>query len=47
LDLAKTTPRIIEFLYDRLSSQCKQCGIRFPDTNLGKKDHGRSSRYAL
>jgi len=37
LDLAKTTPRIVEFLYDRLSSQCKQCGIRFPDTILGKK----------
>jgi len=37
LDLAKTRPRIIEFLYDRLSSQCKQCGIRFPDTKLGKK----------
>jgi pre-mRNA cleavage complex 2 protein Pcf11 len=37
LDLAKTTPRIIEFLYDRLNSQCKQCGIRFPDTDEGKK----------
>jgi hypothetical protein len=33
----RRTPRIIEFLYDRLSSQCKQCGIRFPDTNEGKK----------
>jgi pre-mRNA cleavage complex 2 protein Pcf11 len=33
----RTTPRIIEFLYDRLSSQCKQCGIRFPDTDEGKK----------
>jgi len=43
LDLAKTTPRIVEFLYDRLSPQCKlEFGIRFPDTIPGKKDHGRS-----
>jgi len=24
-------------LYDHLASQCKQCGLRFPDTVSGKK----------
>lgn len=30
-------PPIVRFLYDMLSSQCKQCGIRFSDSSLGKK----------
>ncbi|KAF9057660.1 hypothetical protein BJ165DRAFT_1422254 [Panaeolus papilionaceus] len=36
-DLAKTRTRIVKYLYDRLASQCKQCGLRFPDTASGKK----------
>lgn len=28
---------IAQFLYDQLPSQCKQCGIRFADTSLGKQ----------
>lgn len=28
---------IVDFLYNRLPSQCKQCGIRFPDGSKGKK----------
>jgi len=30
---------IVEFLYDSQSLQCKQCGLRFHDTTLGKRDH--------
>jgi len=26
------------YLYNALSSRCKQCGIRFPDSSLGKKE---------
>lgn len=26
-----------DLLYDYLSLQCQQCGIRYPDTTLGKK----------
>ncbi|PPQ99035.1 hypothetical protein CVT24_003595 [Panaeolus cyanescens] len=36
-DLSKTRPKIVKYLYERLSSQCKQCGLRFPDTTFGKK----------
>ncbi|KAF8165246.1 hypothetical protein B0H34DRAFT_688435 [Crassisporium funariophilum] len=53
VDLAKTRPMIVEFLYNRLDLQCKQCGIRFPDTILGKKNleghldmHFRQNRKA-
>ena len=30
-------PPIVKFLYDRLPSQCKQCGVRFRDDTAGKK----------
>ncbi|KAI0053233.1 hypothetical protein FA95DRAFT_1552745 [Auriscalpium vulgare] len=36
-DITKTKPNIVRLLYDRLPVQCKQCGIRFPDTTQGKK----------
>ncbi|KAJ7228562.1 hypothetical protein GGX14DRAFT_413709 [Mycena pura] len=37
MDITRNRPGIVEFLYDRLAAQCKQCGIRFPDTTFGKK----------
>ncbi|KAJ7908247.1 hypothetical protein B0H13DRAFT_2016720 [Mycena leptocephala] len=37
VDISRKRPDIVEFLYDRLAAQCKQCGIRFPDTVFGKK----------
>ncbi|KAJ6515785.1 hypothetical protein C8R45DRAFT_957607 [Mycena sanguinolenta] len=36
-EISRKRPEIVEFLYDRLAAQCKQCGIRFPDTVFGKK----------
>ncbi|KAJ7047260.1 hypothetical protein C8F04DRAFT_1058254 [Mycena alexandri] len=36
-DIIRKRPDVVEFLYDRLAAQCKQCGIRFPDTVFGKK----------
>ncbi|KAJ7498808.1 hypothetical protein FB451DRAFT_1016289 [Mycena latifolia] len=36
-DITRKRPDVVEFLYDRLAAQCKQCGIRFPDTAFGKK----------
>ncbi|KAF9534212.1 hypothetical protein CPB83DRAFT_843868 [Crepidotus variabilis] len=36
-DITRARPRIVELLYERQTSQCKQCGIRFADTKLGKK----------
>lgn len=46
-------PQIVELLYDQLTAQCKQCGIRFADTIHGKKDmedhldmHFRQNRKA-
>ncbi|KAJ7129554.1 hypothetical protein C8R44DRAFT_777064 [Mycena epipterygia] len=36
-DITRKRPDIVEFLYDRLAAQCKQCGLRFPDTVIGKK----------
>ncbi|KAF8195784.1 hypothetical protein K438DRAFT_1826513 [Mycena galopus ATCC 62051] len=36
-DISRKRPDIVEFLYGRLAAQCKQCGIRFPDTIFGKK----------
>ncbi|KAG6911199.1 hypothetical protein DXG01_003066 [Tephrocybe rancida] len=36
-DITKRRPAIVEFLYDQLAAQCKQCGVRFADTVIGKK----------
>lgn len=35
--MIRKRPQIVEFLYDQLSAQCKQCGIRFADSIVGKK----------
>ncbi|KAF9464447.1 hypothetical protein BDZ94DRAFT_1289358 [Collybia nuda] len=52
-DIIRKRPQIVEFLYDQLTAQCKQCGIRFADTVVGKKDmenhldmHFRQNRKA-
>lgn len=46
-------PVITKLMYERLPAQCKQCGIRFPDGDAGKKDmddhldmHFRQNRKA-
>ncbi|KIM90910.1 hypothetical protein PILCRDRAFT_811403 [Piloderma croceum F 1598] len=51
--ITKTRPELIHFLYDRLPVQCKQCGIRFADNSVGKKEmqdhldmHFRQNRKA-
>jgi len=51
--ITKTRPEIVHFLYDRLPVQCKQCGIRFADNFVGKKEmqdhldmHFRQNRKA-
>ncbi|KAF7977675.1 hypothetical protein HWV62_3124, partial [Athelia sp. TMB] len=51
--ITKTRPNIVQFLYDQLSVQCKQCGIRFAESTSGKKDmqdhldmHFRQNRKA-
>jgi len=36
-DITKKHPQIVEFLYNQLPAQCKQCGIRFADSVVGKK----------
>ncbi|KAF4602072.1 hypothetical protein EYR40_005274 [Pleurotus pulmonarius] len=36
-DLTRKRLDIVSLLYNRLPSQCKQCGIRFADSALGKK----------
>ncbi|KAK1233313.1 mRNA 3' end processing factor [Marasmius sp. AFHP31] len=36
--LTRSKPPMQSLLYDRLSLQCKQCGIRFLDTTSGKKE---------
>jgi len=36
-DLARAKPRIVEILYDQQGAQCRQCGVRFSETKLGKK----------
>ncbi|KAF9268141.1 hypothetical protein L218DRAFT_954518 [Marasmius fiardii PR-910] len=36
--LTRSPPAIQSLLYDQLSLQCKQCGIRFSDTASGKKE---------
>lgn len=52
-DILRTRPRIVDFLYHRLTSQCKQCGVRFSGTPAGKKEmndhldmHFRQNRKA-
>jgi hypothetical protein len=46
-------PNIVHLLYDRLPVQCKQCGVRFTDDTLGKREmedhldmHFRQNRKA-
>ncbi|KDQ64608.1 hypothetical protein JAAARDRAFT_118249 [Jaapia argillacea MUCL 33604] len=36
-DITRQRPQIVQFLYERLGVQCKQCGIRFSDSASGKK----------
>ncbi|EJF61180.1 hypothetical protein DICSQDRAFT_86616 [Dichomitus squalens LYAD-421 SS1] len=36
-DVTRQRPRITDILYDRLPTQCKQCGYRFSDNSVGKK----------
>ncbi|EPQ59475.1 hypothetical protein GLOTRDRAFT_55502, partial [Gloeophyllum trabeum ATCC 11539] len=36
-DITRQRPDVVSFLYDRLPSQCKQCGLRFADNPIGKK----------
>ncbi|KAJ8086820.1 mRNA 3' end processing factor [Marasmius tenuissimus] len=36
--LTRSKPPMQSLLYDRLSLQCKQCGVRFLDTASGKKE---------
>ncbi|KAI9512226.1 hypothetical protein F5148DRAFT_1164952 [Russula earlei] len=36
-EISRHRPNIVHFLYDRMPVQCKQCGLRFSDTALGKK----------
>ncbi|TFK43432.1 hypothetical protein BDQ12DRAFT_674975 [Crucibulum laeve] len=36
-EITRTRPRIVELLYGRLSNQCKQCGVRFADSDISKK----------
>ncbi|KAM5540448.1 hypothetical protein V8D89_005906 [Ganoderma adspersum] len=52
-DVSKHRPRIVETLYERLPTQCKQCGLRFSDDHVGKKQfedhldmHFRQNRKA-
>ncbi|KIL68074.1 hypothetical protein M378DRAFT_158585 [Amanita muscaria Koide BX008] len=37
LDIMRKRPNVVNLLYDQLSLQCKQCGLRFADTVVGKK----------
>ncbi|KAH7914222.1 hypothetical protein BJ138DRAFT_1177497 [Hygrophoropsis aurantiaca] len=52
-DITKKRPAIVRFMYERLSVQCKQCGVRFSDDVMGRKDmeshldmHFRQNRKA-
>ncbi|KAH0587693.1 hypothetical protein J132_00504 [Termitomyces sp. J132] len=36
-EITKRRPAIVKFLYDQLTAQCKQCGVRFADSVIGKK----------
>ncbi|KAG6821614.1 hypothetical protein H0H93_000123 [Arthromyces matolae] len=36
-EITRRRPAIVEFLYDQLTAQCKQCGVRFADSVVGKK----------
>ncbi|KAF8745906.1 hypothetical protein AX14_004211 [Amanita brunnescens Koide BX004] len=53
LDITRKRSNIAEFLYGQLTTQCKQCGVRFADTVTGKKNmenhldmHFRQNRKA-
>ncbi|KAF8621585.1 hypothetical protein AX15_007610 [Amanita polypyramis BW_CC] len=37
LDITRKRPDIVDFLYGQLTTQCKQCGVRFADIIIGKK----------
>ncbi|KAI9063314.1 hypothetical protein FKP32DRAFT_1628211 [Trametes sanguinea] len=52
-DIMRQRPPLVELLYNKLPTQCKQCGIRFPSTSNGKKQfedhldmHFRQNRKA-
>ncbi|EMD40783.1 hypothetical protein CERSUDRAFT_111367 [Gelatoporia subvermispora B] len=52
-DINKQRSEIVHFLYQRLPTQCKQCGIRFPEGSTAKKNmedhmdmHFRQNRKA-
>ncbi|KAG6869287.1 hypothetical protein C0993_000040 [Termitomyces sp. T159_Od127] len=52
-EITKRRPAIVEFLYNQLSAQCKQCGVRFADSVFGKRNmedhldmHFRQNRKA-
>ncbi|PCH41107.1 hypothetical protein WOLCODRAFT_137194 [Wolfiporia cocos MD-104 SS10] len=52
-DIVKRRSHIVQFLYERLPTQCKQCGVRFLDGVKGKKQmeehldmHFRQNRKA-
>ncbi|KAI0771561.1 hypothetical protein BD413DRAFT_549604 [Trametes elegans] len=36
-DITRQRPPIVSLLYNNLPTQCKQCGVRFPDSASGKK----------
>ncbi|KAI0322485.1 hypothetical protein OF83DRAFT_734251 [Amylostereum chailletii] len=36
-DITRHRPNIVSLMYDRLPSQCGQCGVRFSETALGKQ----------
>jgi pre-mRNA cleavage complex 2 protein Pcf11 len=36
-DITRKRPQVLDLLYGQLSVQCKQCGVRFADTTIGKK----------
>ncbi|KAJ8587211.1 hypothetical protein M405DRAFT_319900 [Rhizopogon salebrosus TDB-379] len=53
VDITRKRPNIVHLLYDRLPVQCKQCGVRFTDDTLGKREmedhldmHFRQNRKA-
>ncbi|KAI0375573.1 hypothetical protein BV20DRAFT_984328 [Pilatotrama ljubarskyi] len=38
-DITRQRPPIVDLLYNKLPTQCKQCGLRFPNSPSGKKQH--------
>ncbi|KAH6915345.1 hypothetical protein BKA70DRAFT_1093916 [Coprinopsis sp. MPI-PUGE-AT-0042] len=52
-EILRGRPSVATFVYDRLPAQCKQCGVRYPDSEHGKKamhqhldDHFAQNRKA-